>query len=263
MTNCWYCRIAGREFGPFAAEQLTALAQERRLSPLDFIREGDCGAWLPASQIAWLTFSPIAPPAPPMVGPPVDATRRSREAPAIAPWVLVGMAAIAAVCVGGLVILVVVAAAGRDENRAEAPQFTDTQTVNEMPVARLHVSGRDATGELQSFVASLPDEQKALLGLAALATGDDIYAAEITLVNRGALPVRIYPENLTIHYGNDSTAVTTYNHPRFLQPGVLQPGEYAHGLVMYQARTDVGAAMRLGGGALAYTDPSIEVEYGP
>jgi hypothetical protein len=75
--------------------------------------------------------------------------------------------------------------------------------------------------------------------------------------------VRVYPENLTIHYGNDSTAVVTYNHPRFLQACVLQPGEYARGLVMYEARMDVGAAMRLGAGALAYTDPTVEVEYGP
>lgn len=261
MTPNWYCRINGRDHGPYTAEQLAAFARERRLSPLDFVREGD-GAWLPASQVHWLKFMPIAPPAPSMTGVPASAPAQSRETPAIAPWVLVGMGAIAVVCVGGLVILVAFTSAGRGQVDAVAPQAVDVEPTNVAPVARLRVSGRDATGELQSLVASLPDEQKALLGLMALASGEDIYAAQITLVNTGALPVQVYPQNLSIHYGKDSTAVKTYDHPRFLRACILQPGEYAQGLVIYSARMDVGAAIRLGGGALAYADPTIEVEYG-
>lgn len=261
MTPNWYCRINGRDHGPYTAEQLAAFARERRLSPLDFVRAGD-GAWLPASQVPWLGFTPLATPVPPMTGAPVFAPARARETPAIAPWVLVGMAAIAVVCVGGLVILIAITSSGRGQVEAVAPQAVDVETTNVAPVVRLRVSGRDATGELQSFVASLPDEQKALLGLLALASGEDTYAAQITLVNAGSLPVQVYPENLSIHYGNSSTAVKTYDHPRFLRACVLQPGEYAQGLVMYSARMDVGAAIRLGGGALAYADPTIEVEYG-
>jgi hypothetical protein len=262
MTPNWYCRINGHDHGPYTAEQLAGFTRERRLSPLDFVREGDGGAWLPVSQVPWLKFTPIAPPAPPMTRVPTSALARSREMPAIAPWVLVGMAGVAAVCVAGVVILVVAAAAGHGQGEAGAPQVFNAEETNVAPVARLCISGRDATGELQSFIASLPDEQKALLGLMALATGDDIYAAEITLVNAGGLAVRVYPQNLTIQYGNDSTSVATFSHPRFLQTCVLQPGEYAQGLVMYQARIDIGAAMRLSGGKLAYTDPTIEVEYG-
>jgi hypothetical protein len=261
MTTHWHCRIAGHEYGPYTAEQLTAFARQRRLSPLDFVREGDAGAWLPASQLTWLTFGP-----PPIVSPigimPVTALPQSRESPAIAAWVLVGMAAIAALCVGGLVVLVVVAATGDGQGEATAPHSFDVESANVAPVARLRVSGRDATDELQSFVAGLSDEQKVLLGLAALATGDDIYAAEITVANTGSLPVRVYPQNFTIHYGNGSTTITTYDHPRFLPTCVLQPGEYAQGLVMYEARMDIGAAMRLGGGRVAYNDSTIEVEYG-
>jgi hypothetical protein len=129
-------------------------------------------------------------------------------------------------------------------------------------LARIEVRGWDATEELQRFVLQLSEEQRALLGLAALASGADVYAAEIRIVNTGNLPVRVYPQNIAIHFGAESARITTSDHPRFLQASLLRPGEYVQGLVMYQARIDIGAAMRLGAGSFSYNDESIQVEYG-
>lgn len=260
----WFCRIAGCDYGPYSDQELRTFAREGRLSPLDFVREGT-GAWKPASELGWLSFH--APPLSPAVNaPPINPVRSVRGAPAVWPWVLVGMAAFAAVCVGGLVILVIAGAAGdgQDSPTAVPPVYVGShgESLSAAQTARLRVAGRDATGELQAFVETLSGEQKALLGLAALATGDDIYAAEITISNTGASPVRVYPQNITIHYGREAATITTSDHPRFLQACILQPGEYTQGLVMYEARIDIGAAMRLGGGGLAYNDPTIEVEYG-
>lgn len=257
MTSYWHCQIAGQDHGPYTAEQLAAFAREGRITALDFVREANSGNWRPASQVAWLTFSPSRPVDSPGDA-PIGAPTRSRESTALAAWVLVGMAAIAAVCLGIFALLLFLGADGSNGAHGEAA----LEAPNARAVARLHVSGRDATSELQAFVAGLPAEQRALLGVAALATGDDIYAAEITLANTGSLPIQVYPENLTIHYGTDSTAVVTCDDPRFLQASVLQPGQYARGLVLYQARIEVGAAMRLGGGGFAYNDPTITVKYG-
>ncbi|HVX61509.1 MAG TPA: hypothetical protein VHC19_12930 [Pirellulales bacterium] len=58
--------------------------------------------------------------------------------------------------------------------------------------------------------------------------------------------MRVYPENLIIHFGNDATADATYNHSRFLQACVFPLGEDTQGLVVKQAGVDVAAAMRPG-----------------
>ncbi len=128
-------------------------------------------------------------------------------------------------------------------------------------VARLRVSGRDGTGELQQIVGSLTDAEVLALGLGVLLTGVDIYAVRVRLTNTGNVPIRVYPENIGVHFGGESARVTTVNHARFLQRGVLDPGFSVEGLVMYQARIDIGAAMRLTGGGLSYNDDSIEVLY--
>jgi hypothetical protein len=130
-------------------------------------------------------------------------------------------------------------------------------------VARLNVSGHDATGELQQLTAGMTDQELLALGLGVLLTGTDLYGARIQLTNTGNRPLRVYPENLAIHCGGDAVGVLTLPHPRFLQRGVLEPGATVGGLVMYRARVDVGAAMRLMGGGLSYTDPTIAVTYDP
>jgi len=132
-----------------------------------------------------------------------------------------------------------------------------------MAVARLNVSGRDGTGELQQLAAGMTQGEALALGLGVILTGTDTYAARIRVTNTGTVPVRVFPENILVHFGAESAVVTTVNHPRFLQRGVLQPGYYFDGLVMYRARIDIGAAMRLGVGAFSYNDDTVVVNYGP
>lgn len=128
-------------------------------------------------------------------------------------------------------------------------------------VARLNVAGNDGTAELQQLAAGMTRGEAIALGLGVVLTGVDTYAARIRITNTGTVPVRVYPENLAVHFGSEAAGVTTINHPRFLQRGVLQPGYYFEGLVMYQARIDIGAAMRLAGGGLSYNDDTIQVTY--
>jgi hypothetical protein len=130
-----------------------------------------------------------------------------------------------------------------------------------MSIARLAVSGRDGTPELIQFANGLTDNERLALGLNVLLTGVDTYAARIQITNTGNVPVRVYPENLSIHFGGDSVGVTSISHPRFLQRGVLQPGFTTDGLVLYRARVDVGAAVRFVGGGLSYNDTTIQVTY--
>lgn len=277
MTANWMCKTGGVEHGPYTSEQLAMLVRERRVSALDFVREGAAGSWLPASQLGWLTF-PAAPasPAPPPPGPPVVV--RQFGAKAVWPWMLVGLAFVAALGVCSLVVVLIAASAAKPiTTDAEDPAVEAPQPFNASPaswpssdalqpptaVARIKVEGSDATSELQLLVAQLPEEKRALLGLAALFSEADVYAAEIQITNTGNAPVRVFPQNLAVRYGDEAARVTTIDHPRFLQASVLQPGEYIRGLVMYEARTDIGAAMRLGAGGISYYDDTIQVYYGP
>ncbi len=132
-----------------------------------------------------------------------------------------------------------------------------------MAVASLHVSARDGTGELQQLLAGLTEGEALALGLSVILTGTDIYAARVRITNTGTVPIRVYPENILVHFGAEYAVVTTINHPRFLQRGVLQPGYYFEGLVIYRARIDIGAAMRLGAGSISYNDDTVVVTYGP
>ncbi len=130
------------------------------------------------------------------------------------------------------------------------------------PVARLTVSCRDGTADLQAMAKELSKRELTALGLSVLLTGTDVYGATVTITNSGTVPVRVYPENVRVHFGKESADVTTAADPRFLRACVLRPKESASGLVMYQAEIEIGAAMRLGRGQFSYTDPSVEVVYG-
>jgi len=58
----------------------------------------------------------------------------------------------------------------------------------------------------------------------------DIYGARVSLTNSGNVPIRVYPENLRVHFGGETAGVYTINDYRFLRPTVLQPGESVSGL---------------------------------
>lgn len=139
-----------------------------------------------------------------------------------------------------------------------SPQYPES-----MAVARLTVTGRDGTGELQQLVAGMSEVEALALGLGVILTETDTYAARIRITNTGTVPIRVYPENILVHFGNESAVVNTINHPGFLQRGILHPGYYFEGLVLYRARIDIGAAMRLGSGAFTYSDDTVSVSYGP
>lgn len=128
--------------------------------------------------------------------------------------------------------------------------------------ARLAVSCRDGTADLQAMAKGLSKRELTALGLAAVLTGTDVYGAKVTITNTGNVPIRVFPENVQVHFGKESTGVTTAPDPRFLRACVLKPGESTEGLVMYEAAIEIGAAMRLGSGKFSYTDPSVEVVYG-
>lgn len=130
------------------------------------------------------------------------------------------------------------------------------------PAARLTVLCRDGTADLQAMARELSKRELTALGLSAVLTGTDVYGAKVTITNTGNVPVRVYPENVQVHFGTESADVTIAADPRFLRECVLQPKESAGGLVMYRAAIEIGAAMRLGRGKFSYTDPSVEVVYG-
>lgn len=127
----------------------------------------------------------------------------------------------------------------------------------------LNVTGRDGTAELQQLAANMSEQEALALGLNVLFTGTDIYAARVKIANTGNVPIRVYPENLRVHFGGETAGVSTVSHEKFLQRGTLKPGYYFEGLVLYRARVDIGAAMRLAGGGLSYDDPTLQqVTYG-
>ena len=270
MAATWYCRVSNGEFGPYTLEQVIALAREGRLSPSDWVREGTDAPWMPAGSVQGLVFTAIAssapqyaasppPPPPPLVwaGPPatiptsISSYYRRNPRRSVWPWLLMG--AVSAVglmlCCGiGSVIL-------------SLGTSNQNGGVGDPTVAKINVSGREATEELQPLVARLTDEQKVAFGVAALMTDSDIYAARVRITNTGDVPVRVFPENLRIHYGQASTGITTGPYDGFLQGGVLAPNYYFEGLVLFRAQVDIGAAIRLGSGAVSYQDTTIEVTY--
>jgi hypothetical protein len=132
---------------------------------------------------------------------------------------------------------------------------------NAPPLARVEVKWWDGTTELQGFAAQLPEDVQVADGLLAILSNTDVYAAHVSITNAGTMPVRIFPENIHIHFAGEAAGVTTVKHPAFLQACVLAPGERVEGLVAFSARMDIGAAIRSGGGQLSYEDSTIQVNY--
>ena len=271
MNTEWYCRIAGVQSGPFTLAVLAEMAQTGRLGPMDFVRKSAEGTWMPASAVSGLEFraaaeptavSSLKPPPPPPHGPSYypshNVTTTNKP---VWPWVvgaLVGCCLLA-----GIIFLIAVSAAmkGTNDNAEIMASSSVSETAPLAAHARLHVVWEDGTPELLAMASELTQEQAVALGLFTLATKSDFYAARVRITNTGDLPVRVYPQNILIRLGNDSTGVITANDPRFLQPMVLEPRTYTDGLVMYKAHVTAGAAVRLGSGGLSYVDDTIEVTY--
>jgi hypothetical protein len=273
MQSEWYCRIGNQEYGPYSPQELAQLGSEGRLMPTDFVRKGSVGDWVPAFKVNGLNFGPASgttktgavPPGPPPPPPPPPPfphnmhfsvgsrqTTYQKSSP-IWPWVVGGV--VGCGMLGFIVLIAVVVATNGNSGNDRSSAATSS------PHARIHVAWEDGTAELQSIVSELTNEQVVALGLMALATQSDFYAARVRITNTGTLPVKVYPQNLRIHLDSDSTSVTTADDSRFLQPVLLQPGYYAEGLVMYQAHITAGASVRMGAGAMTYTDKTIEVTY--
>ena len=278
MPTEWYCRIGDREIGPLSSRQVADMASRGQLKPDDLVRGSPGSGWVHADQVKGLSFanseedlsavepafvtrgsdqsSVTSPPPPPPPSPPASSQSRPHphmeSTPAKPTWLWVVAAAVAVClfgCCGLLGIVLVFSDSGGYSSDGQ--------------VARLNIVGQDATNELQMLGAQMSNEEKVTLGLAVLLTGSDVYAARVQISNTGNVPVRVFPENIRIHYDQEAGEVTTFNHPAFLQAGVLQPGYSFEGLVVYEARLDIGAAIRLGAGGLSYDDPTVQVTYGP
>jgi len=128
---------------------------------------------------------------------------------------------------------------------------------NKASRAQLKLRWTEATPELLPLIEHLTPQQKAAWGLAAIGSGFDIYAARVTLINIGHLPVDVSPTKLRIHFGQEAARVFVANDPQFLKPTRLHRGQLTSGLVMFTARADIGAAIRLGEGEMSYADPEV------
>ncbi len=129
--------------------------------------------------------------------------------------------------------------------------------------ARIRVTGRDGTSELQTIMREPAAEEITRLRVKVMVYGMDIYAATVRIENVGNVPVLVTPHNISVHLGAQSTGtgVISSDDLRFLRRSTLRPGEYIEGLVMYLATPSSVAALRPGAGGLSYQDASIEVVY--
>jgi hypothetical protein len=50
----WYCKLMGDELGPFTSAQLLEMARSHKLTPDDYVRKGETGAWVGAYRVKGL-----------------------------------------------------------------------------------------------------------------------------------------------------------------------------------------------------------------
>lgn len=278
--------------GPFTAEQVHAkLASGELTWEMRVCRFGNSD-WLPLVQTPG--FGPRAPaiipeavpaaaplvtevmaerhPAAPQLQPHRPVVKPTRELSKLMYGVGVALAAIVVMVVVGVATSNKKPSRGPSSPAIAQPVATTDGTDSAPPAlppyrtlptqrARINLSATDGTASLQALAARLPPAQLQALGLGVLLTGVDIYGIRVRISNSGTVPVRVFPGNLRVHFGDETVGVTTANHPLFLQQGIVQPGYYVEGVVMYQATIDVGAVIRLLGTSFSYNDPSIEVTY--
>lgn len=273
----WFFQHGDEVLGPVSKSELCDIARRGGITSETSVSQ-DRTAWIKASDVSGLVIGPRQ--REPVAVPNAPGNRRPRA------WARVGVVAgCVGVVVTGLVVLFVIAIAFNAPSATEGsgewvqafkPALDNSESGSRIPVsgppqrtdrpepvaiARLNLRWIDATDELLPIAQQLSPSEQAALGLAALATGADIYAARVTLSNTGNIPIRCFPENLRIHFGDETAAVYTINDRRFLQRCVVQPGQSASGLVTFTARMDIGAAIRLGNGGMSYADSTIHVTY--
>jgi len=282
----WYVRIADEVLGPISGAELKDLAEKGAIGTDTQISQ-DGSTWMETGQVSSITVAPrTMQPAPTRIAQNKNLTIQQV-------WLVGGivLGGLGILMCGGLLLVIMGAVAGSGERletaaSPEGPQtpgsrFVAAQaadaSVDEGPryqvpnaarrpvatasMARLALRCVDATDELLPIAQRLSQQEQAALGIMALATGMDIYGARVSMTNTGSVPIRVYPQNLRVHFGNETAVVYTINDLRFLRPTVLQPGASTSGLVTYTARMDIGASMRLGRGGMSYDDSTIEVAY--
>ena len=261
----WWLAEQGATTGPYTTDHVAA-----------GLRSGSIAATTQACRVGdhqwrlltdWPEFAEAAPPVPPPPPPPPES---SPSEPTTGPGFGLPSGCIGVVLMAALFGAVKSCVLSKVQRPAETvtsykpvDNSFDSIPVESQPTgaARLSVSWSDATAELIAVTQQMTAQERAALGITVLATGMDIYAARINIRNSGSVPVRVYPQNLAIHFGDETAQVYTINDPKFLRAQILQPGASTTGLVCYTARVDIGAAIRTGGGAMSYTDPTIEVNY--
>ncbi len=127
--------------------------------------------------------------------------------------------------------------------------------------AHLKLRWSEATPELLPLLERFTPEQRTVWGVAAVASGFDIYGARVQLINIGDGPVSVSPAKLRVHFGDEAALVFVADDPRFLKTAFLQRGQSVSGLVMFTARADIGASIRSGQGEMSYIDVGIKTEY--
>lgn len=266
----WFLRLGNDVFGPLSERELRELARRGGVvAGTDVSRDGTL--WFKASEIPSMEFGATSELALQTAGQPEPSVRKEISAG----WIIGGT-----MCGGFLLLVLAFLVLVWIGSTTEASRPNDLLQVdpvhpdfvvagnpaNTLPKAapvspRLNVRWQEATPELVSLLQGLSTEQRTVLGIAALATGVDVYAARVELTNEGNVPLRISPQRILVHFGQESARVSTLNAPQFLREGILQPGQSTSGLVTFIARIDIGAAIRFGEGALSYEDPSIEISY--
>ena len=258
--------------GPYTLEQLVGM----KLAPTTLIWRKGMPQWAPVKDLPEVRAALEGPP-PAVAVPPVKDVAPVTSLPSTPPpprppgktessiWSSSGKA------VGGFLLFVVLVGRLVYRCQPKPPPSSPVSPTSYVPapspspvarIARIDVKWRDATSELMQVVLpALTDEQKAALGISVLMTGMDDYASKVTITNTGNVPVKVFPQNILMYFGDESATVTTLDHASFLRPCVVQPGYYVEGLVIYRARVDIGASIRFGSGALSYRDDTVTVTY--
>ncbi|MGB3512960.1 MAG: hypothetical protein WBA93_27845 [Microcoleaceae cyanobacterium] len=127
-------------------------------------------------------------------------------------------------------------------------------------VARLNFSWRTAHNlELAAvainFIMTAKTPDVVALGLLLL-SGHDIYLVRARLHNTGNVPLRVYPQNIKVYYGNKYTSAIAIPDNRFLQPDILEPNYYIDKPVIFIAPYGLNLLRDV---RMGYRDSSIKV----
>ncbi len=126
-------------------------------------------------------------------------------------------------------------------------------------VARLNFSWRIAPTDLAAVAINLimtaktPDLAALVL---LLLSGQDLYVVRVRIHNTGNVPLRVYPQNIKVYYGNKYTSAIAIPDNRFFQPDILQPNYYIDKPVIFIAPYGLNLIRDV---RMGYRDSSIKV----